>query len=84
MYKNKSADGRNNISGTNIKKLRKQMETKPSQSAFAYMLQLHGLDIDKKAIQRIESGERFVTDIELKTIAAVLNVTVVDLLILNV
>ena len=28
-----------------------------------------GLDIDKNAVQRIESGKRFVTDIELKVIA---------------
>ncbi len=29
-------------------------------------MQLLGLDIDKNAVQRIESGQRFVTDIELK------------------
>ena len=28
-------------------------------------MQLLGLDLDKNAIQRIESGQRFVTDIEL-------------------
>lgn len=37
------------------------------------MLLLQGLDIDKNAIQRIESGQRFVTDIELKVIARILN-----------
>lgn len=30
------------------------------------MVQLHGVDIDKTAIRRIENGERYVTDIELK------------------
>ena len=39
------------------------------------MLQIHGLDVDKNAIQRIDSGQRFVTDIELKAIASVLNVS---------
>ena len=39
------------------------------------MLQLNGLDLDKNAIQKIESGQRFVTDIELKTLAKVLNVS---------
>lgn len=39
------------------------------------MLQIQGLDVDKNAIQRIESGARFVTDIELKIIAQVLNVS---------
>lgn len=39
------------------------------------MLQLCGLDMDKNAIQRIESGARFVTDIELAAIAKVLGVS---------
>ena len=38
------------------------------------------LDLDKNAIQRIESGERFVTDIELVAIAEVLNTPVTELL----
>ncbi len=48
---------------------------KTSQRKFANMLQLAGLNVDKNAVQRIESGRRFVTDIELKIIAKVLNVT---------
>ena len=56
------------------------MPKNTSQRLLAYRLQLKGLDLDKNAIQRIESGERFVTDIELKVIAAELNVTVDDLL----
>ena len=46
-----------------------------TQRKFADMLQIHGLDLDKNAIQRIESGARFVTDIELKIIAQVLHVS---------
>jgi transcriptional regulator with XRE-family HTH domain len=41
---------------------------------------MKGLDVDKNAIQRIESGERFVTDIELKMMASVLDVSVDALL----
>ncbi len=37
-----------------------------SQRELADQMQLLGLDIDKNAVQRIESGQRFVTDIELK------------------
>ena len=80
MYKNKASDGRNNISGKRIRKLRLAMPKKTSQRMLAYRLQLKGLDIDKNAVQRIESGERFVTDIELKVIAAELNVSIDDLL----
>jgi len=54
--------------------------TKLSQRGLAELLQLDGLDIDKNAIQRIESGQRFVTDIELKAIAHVLSVSVEELL----
>ncbi len=80
MYKNKLKNGRNNICGLKIKELRKQLPKRTSQKKFADSLQLYGLDLDKNAIQRIESGERFVTDIELSVIAKVLNVTVDELL----
>ncbi|MDE7292581.1 MAG: helix-turn-helix domain-containing protein [Treponemataceae bacterium] len=56
------------------------MQPKLSQRAFADSLQLCGIDVDKNAIQRIECGKRFVTDIELVCIAKVLNVSVLDLL----
>jgi len=75
MYKNKSSNGSNNICGKKIKELRLQLSEKTSQRKFADMLQIHGLDLDKNAIQRIESGARFVTDIELKIIAQVLHVS---------
>ena len=51
-----------------------------SQRALADKLQLEGIDLDKNAIQRIESGQRFVTDIELKAFANVLNLPVQELL----
>ena len=62
MFINKN-DGRNNICGVNIAKVRAEM--KISQRELADKLQLFGLDMDKNAIQRIEAGKRFVTDIEL-------------------
>lgn len=80
MYKNKAGDGSNNICGRKKKQFRESLSTKPSQKEFSDMLQIAGLDVDKNAIQRIESGKRFVTDIELKTIAKVLNVSYCDLL----
>ena len=36
-------------------------------------LQLLGLDVDKNAVQRMESGQRFITDIELSYISKVLD-----------
>ncbi|MBR3553465.1 MAG: helix-turn-helix transcriptional regulator [Clostridia bacterium] len=63
MFINKTPDGRNNICGVNIARLRKEMHI--SQRELADRLQLVGLDVDKNAVQRIESGQRFLTDIEL-------------------
>ncbi len=51
------------------------MVPKTSQRALADKMQLEGIALDKNAIQRIESGQRFVTDIELKTFAKVLGVS---------
>ena len=56
------------------------MPGKISQKQFSDMLQIAGLDIDKNAIQRIESGNRFVTDIELKVIAKALGASYQELL----
>lgn len=80
MYKNKANDGSNNICGRKIKQFRVALPSKPSQREFADMLQIAGLDMDKNAIQRIENGKRFITDIELKVIARVLDVSYTDLL----
>ena len=78
MFINKTADGRNNLCGRKVALLRSDMGI--SQRELADQLQIAGLDIDKNAIQRIEAGKRFVTDIELKIISKVLKISVTDLL----
>lgn len=80
MYKNRAQDGRNNLVGLSVKNFRESLPEKTSQRRLADMLQREGLDIDKNAIQRIESGSRFVTDIELKALSKVLNVSYEQLL----
>ena len=77
MFINKALNGRNNICGENIALFRKQM--KISQRVLADKLQLSGLDIDKNAVQRIESGQRFITDIELLHFVKVLDCSFEDL-----
>ena len=69
MYKNRNQDGSNNLCGGRVKQLRLRALPKLSQRARADALQLKGLDLDKNAIQRIECGKRFVTDIDLKAFA---------------
>lgn len=78
MFNNRTKSGRNNICGINIARLRKALRI--SQRELADRLQVIDLDIDKNAVQRIESGQRFVTDIEMISLAKVFNVTVEDLL----
>ncbi len=80
MYKNHAPNGRHNLCGIQVAALRKARVPRLSQRGLADLLQLDGLDVDKNAIQRIESGERFVTDIELKALAHALDVTVEELL----
>ncbi len=79
MYKNK-AGGKNNLCGKNIRNLRLALIPRTSQRMLADLMQMNGLDIDKNVIQRIESGARFVTDIELKAFSRVLNATYDELL----
>ena len=78
MFSNRTKDGRNNICGLKVAQLRKSL--KISQRELADRLQVINLDIDKNAVQRIESGQRFVTDIELGYLAKVFSVSVEDLL----
>ena len=79
MFKNKN-EGKNNLCGERVRALRLAHPTKLSQRALADKMQLIGIDVDKNAIQRIEVGKRFVTDIELKALAEILGVRVDELL----
>lgn len=73
MFINKTKDGLNNVCGKNISFFRTNM--KISQRGLADRMQLVGIDVDKNAIQRIECGKRFVTDIEIIAFAKVFNVS---------
>ncbi len=80
MFKNKTSEGKLNLCGENVAKIRMSVKPKMSQRALADKLQLAGIDIDKNAVQRIECGKRFVTDIELAALAQTLNTDIYDLL----
>lgn len=77
MFINKTSDGKNNICGKNIAKFR--VEMKISQKKLADRLQIDGLNVDKNAVQRMESGQRFITDIELLHISKVLGKSLYEL-----
>ena len=78
MFINKSTSGENNICGKKVAEHRKLL--KKSQRQLADALQLLGLDVDKNAVQRIEAGKRFVTDIEIVYLSRALRVSVGELL----
>ena len=78
MFINKTSNGLNNICGKNIARLR--TELKLSQRELADRMQLVGIDIDKNAIQRIECGKRFVTDIEIVAFSKIFSVEYKDIL----
>lgn len=73
MPKPRSTDGSKNLIGERLILLRQQHHL--SQSRLALMLQLAGYDVDKNVITRIENNKRFVTDIELKALSEVFNVS---------
>ncbi|MFR3786264.1 helix-turn-helix domain-containing protein [Agathobaculum desmolans] len=70
-------NGRANICGTQIRILRKQK--KLSQEELAARLQVAGVDLDQKAISRIECEKRFLADFELREIARILQISMDEL-----
>lgn len=66
-------NGKRNLVAAQLIALRKKNGW--SQRALSRELQLYGMDMDKNVITRIETNKRYVTDIELKALAAVFHVT---------
>lgn len=77
MFKNQ-ANGRKNLLGIKMREIRKARGI--SQRQVADDLAELGLVVDKNAVQRMESGQRFITDIELITIFKYLDIPVNELL----
>ena len=77
MFKNQ-ANGRKNLLGIKMREIRKARGI--SQRQVADDLAELGLVVDKNAVQRMESGQRFITDIELITISNYLDIPVNELL----
>ena len=71
-------NGRANASGRKIKELREAAGL--SQEELAARLQLAGLNLNQKAVSRIETGDRVVPDFELLYFSEVLEVPICELL----
>ncbi len=70
--------GRSNICGEQICRFRR--ERKLSQGELAARLQLQEVQLDQKAVSRVEKGERFVADFELVAFSRALRVPLEELL----
>lgn len=77
----KQENGKCNISGQNIRHLREAADL--SQEQLAAALQLAGLNLNQKAISRIETGERVIPDYELLYFSKVFEVSPLKLLGVN-
>lgn len=74
----KSKNGKCNVSGSQIKRLREQAGF--SQEQLAVKVQLEGLNLNQKAISRIETGIRVVPDFELIYFSKVFHIPICSLL----
>lgn len=66
-------NGKKNICGERIHQIRTTKRL--SQAALAARMQVEGVVIEREAISKIETGDRFVADYELAAFARVLNVS---------
>lgn len=66
--------GKKNLCGDRIHQARTTQRM--SQSDLAARMQVNGVIIEREAISKIETGDRFVTDYELLIFAKVLSVSV--------
>ncbi len=78
MPKPRTHTGQKNLIAEHLIELRKAHRM--SQRLLAYKLQLAGYDMDKNVITRIETNKRYVTDIELKALCEVFDITYEELI----
>ena len=78
MAKPRTKTGEKNLIADNLIELRKKHHI--SQRLLAYKLQLAGYDMDKNVITRIETNKRYVTDIELKALCEIFEITYEELI----
>lgn len=73
MPKPRATSGEKNLISQRLIELRKLHNL--SQRDLSHKLQLEGYDMDKNVITRIETNKRFVTDIEIRALARIFNVS---------
>lgn len=71
-------NNRCNLCGAQVRKRREQLGL--TQEQLAARMQVKGVQINQKAVSRIETGDRVVTDYELAALAQILTVSLESLL----
>lgn len=69
-----------NISGNRIRVARLMKKPPMNQQELLAKLQNEGVDISQSTLSKIENGDRYITDVELKVFAKILNVSILWLL----
>lgn len=78
MLKPRTESSNKNLISKRLIELRKTHHL--SQRDLSRKLQLAGYDMDKNVITRIETNQRYVTDIEIKALSQIFDVTIKSLL----
>lgn len=73
MPKPRTESGEKNLISKHLIELRKEHNL--SQRDLSHRLQLAGYDMDKNVITRIETNKRYVTDIELRALAQIFDIS---------
>ncbi|MBR3949281.1 MAG: helix-turn-helix transcriptional regulator [Oscillospiraceae bacterium] len=77
MKPRKAEYGNKNICGANVERIRKEQGMK--QATLVAKMQLAGVDINPSSLSKLEGQIRVASDIELKAIAAILDVSMEEL-----
>lgn len=77
MKPRKAEYGSKNICGANVERIRKQLGMK--QTTLVSKMQLLGVDINPSSLSKLEGQIRIASDIELKAISQILNVSMEEL-----
>lgn len=65
-------EGKKNLAGDRIHQKRTAMRL--SQADLAAQMQLYGVSVEREAISKIETGDRFITDYELMIFSKIFDV----------
>lgn len=77
MKRNTSNNIQMNIAGKNIKQIRK--EKKITQEELCARMQIMGFKLSRSDISKLETGKRFINDIEIVGFAKALKISILDL-----